>query len=227
MTFHIPTPKSCPQANAAIAQEMAADCIALLHASCGYPALSTFSTAIDAGNFTTWPGLSSDQLRKHPPQSLSMAKGHLDQQRKNTRSTRGKPTIISGPAETKGDYHPHPPPQHQKTNHIFAECFPISGLVFTDQPGEFLVPSTNGMKYMMVLYEYDSNSILAEPMRSRSGPEMTRAYEALHGQLTSRGFQPRLQQLDNQASALLTAFLDDKQVDYQHTPRKHPSSQRR
>jgi hypothetical protein len=69
-----------------------ADRIAFYHASMFSPALSTWCAAIDAGRTTTFPGeLTSALVRRHPPQSLAMIKGRLDQQRQNLRSTQPKP----------------------------------------------------------------------------------------------------------------------------------------
>jgi hypothetical protein len=70
----------------------------------------------------------------------------------------------------------------------------------------------------MILYDYDSNSILAEPMRSRTAHEMVRAYAKLHTYLVTRGLKPKLQRLDNEASQNLKDFMKSKQVDYQLAP---------
>ena len=52
--------------------------IQFLHAACGNPVPSTWIKATDAGHFATWPGLTSDNVRKHLPKSLATAKGHLE-----------------------------------------------------------------------------------------------------------------------------------------------------
>ena len=50
-----------------------------LHASCGSPKPSTFCTAIEKGNFLTWPGLTSNLVKKHLPAIEATSKGHLNQ----------------------------------------------------------------------------------------------------------------------------------------------------
>ena len=40
------------------------------------PVLSTFITAINKGNFSTWPGLTEELIANHLPKSLATAKGH-------------------------------------------------------------------------------------------------------------------------------------------------------
>ena len=48
-----------------------------LHCACFSPAPSTWTTAIDAGFFSTWPGLTSQLVRQNLPKSVATAKGHL------------------------------------------------------------------------------------------------------------------------------------------------------
>ncbi|ACI65279.1 predicted protein [Phaeodactylum tricornutum CCAP 1055/1] len=70
-----------------------ADRIAFVHASLFSPQLSTWCKAIDKGRLTTFPDITSAQVKRHPPQSVPMVKGHLDQQRSNLRSTKPKVTL--------------------------------------------------------------------------------------------------------------------------------------
>ena len=63
------------------------DLVIYLHHACFSPVPSTWIKAIDAGYFSTWPGLTSDLVRKHLPKSVATAKGHLRLDRKNVRST--------------------------------------------------------------------------------------------------------------------------------------------
>jgi hypothetical protein len=56
------------------------------------------------------------------------------------------------------------------------------------------------------------------PMKSRSASEWLKVYEHIYQELTSRGFNPKLQTLDNEASAALKSFLTDNYVEYQLVP---------
>ena len=58
------------------------DIMQYLHRAAFSPGVSTWTTAITAYFFTTWPGLNSALVRKHFPKSLATAKGHLRQNRK-------------------------------------------------------------------------------------------------------------------------------------------------
>jgi hypothetical protein len=82
-----------------------------------------------------------------------------------------------------------------------------AGQIYTDQTGRFPVISSKGNKYSMVLYEYDGNAILAEPMKNRTAQELMRAFQVMEKKLTARGLQPKLMRLDNEASQLLKSYL--------------------
>ncbi len=55
--------------------------IKYLHAAAGYPVKDTWVKAINAGNYTTWPGLTAIAVRKHFPESDETQKGHMKHQR--------------------------------------------------------------------------------------------------------------------------------------------------
>ena len=94
----------------------------------------------------------------------------------------------------------------------------ITGKIFSDQTGRFPITSSRGNKYIMIVYDFDSNAILAEPLKSRTEIELVRAYTHLHSYLTSRVLKPSLQRLDNEAPGLLKKFMHDNQVKFQLVP---------
>jgi hypothetical protein len=64
-----------------------------MHAACFSPTTATWTKAIDAGAFQSWPSLTSKAVRQLLPKSMATAMGHKDQQHKNLRSTKeAKPT---------------------------------------------------------------------------------------------------------------------------------------
>ena len=224
-TTHPPSPlldvaNSLLQSSATIASR-----VAYYHATMFSPAQSTWCAAIDAGHFTSWPELTSAQVRRHPPRSAATIKGHLDQQRANLRSTSAPstPPLPSPPpastiADPAADDHTPPSLQSQRSHELFAHCAPITGQLFSDLTGRFVQPSCSGNTDMLVLYDYDSNFIHVEPMKSKSGPEILAAYQRAHALLTSRGLRPLLQRLDNEASAALQSFMADNAIDFQLAP---------
>ena len=52
------------------------------------PVPTTFISAINNGNFSTWPVLTAEIISKHLPKSLATAKVHNELARQNVRSTR-------------------------------------------------------------------------------------------------------------------------------------------
>jgi hypothetical protein len=129
-----------------LAHGTVANRIDFYHASLFSPSLSTWCQAIDAGHFTTWPGLTSATVRKYPPQSTPMHQGHLDQVEANLRSTRLPTSNMQQPttdADIKYDVAPLAE-DNNRTTVIYADCHCTTGMVYTDPTGKFLVPSVSG-----------------------------------------------------------------------------------
>jgi hypothetical protein len=98
---------------------------------------------------------------------------------------------------------------------VYVKAIEATGQIYTDQAGRFPTTSSRGNTYIMILYDYDSNAILAEPLKSKSEGEMIRAYSKLHAYLSDRGLKPRLQKLDNECPTGLKRFMKQNEVDYQ------------
>jgi hypothetical protein len=54
----------------------------------------TWLKAIKQGLYQSWPGITYEAVNKHFPTSMDMHKGHMDQTRKNERSTKTKTNEI-------------------------------------------------------------------------------------------------------------------------------------
>jgi hypothetical protein len=52
----------------------------------------------------------------------------------------------------------------------------------------------------MILYDYDSNVIMAQPIKDRTTPELLRAFQVMEQELVARGLKPKLMKLDNEVS---------------------------
>jgi hypothetical protein len=81
------------QANGAYSTQLKTNAIKFLHAACFSPTTETWTRAIDRGHFESWPLLKSKTIRQLLPKSMATTMGHLDQQRKNLRSTKHKQTL--------------------------------------------------------------------------------------------------------------------------------------
>jgi hypothetical protein len=81
-----------------------------------------------------------------------------------------------------------------------------------------MVRSSKGNSYVMVCYVYDCSYVKVVPMKSRSASEWVKAYDHIHQELTAKRFKPKLQTLDNEASAALKHFFTTNDVKYQLVP---------
>jgi hypothetical protein len=80
------------------------------------------------------------------------------------------------------------------------------------------MPSSNGNNYLLILYDYDSNHIFAQPFKNRTAKCLLTAYQVLHTRLCKAGLKPQLQRLDNQCSELLKTFMHKQDIDFQLVP---------
>jgi hypothetical protein len=71
---------------------------------------------------------------------------------------------------------------------------------------------------VLVLYEYDGNVIVEEPMKSRADSEGVMAYTILYKQLTDAGLHPKFQMMDNKASTAVKEFLRKESIEYHLVP---------
>jgi hypothetical protein len=203
------------QCNHAHANSNQKNLINYLHAACFSFVKSTWITAIKNGNFTSWPGLTEQAVEEHLSKSTSTKKCHLNQQRQNSRTTKVKdPKVIV--TETDLDH-------SIKTQFVYAATID-AGQIYTDQTGRFPVVSSKGNKYIMILYDYDSNAILAQPIKDRTAPELLRAFQVIEQELVSRGLKPKLMKLDDEASKFLKTYIHQQNITFQLVP---PYSHRR
>jgi hypothetical protein len=146
------------------------DLINYLHAACFSPVKSTWISAIKNGNFSSWTGLTEHAVEKNLSKSTSTEKGHLNQQRQNARTTKIKDAkaIVTEPDLDHGI----------KTQFVYAATID-AGQIYTDQTGRFTVVWSKGNKNIMLLYDYDSNAILAQPIKDRTAPELLKAFQVM------------------------------------------------
>jgi hypothetical protein len=147
--------------------------------------------------------------------------GHMNQTCQNIRST-SKP--ITGAVDDLPETNIN---LGTKTNLVYAVLVD-KGQLDTDLTGKFPVRSSKGNSYVMVCYVYDCNYVKAVPIKSRSASEWVKAYDSVHQELTVKGFKPKLQTLDNEASTALKLFFNANDVAFLSTvtaatPLKEPS----
>jgi hypothetical protein len=112
--------------------------------------------------------LNEHNLEKYLSKYTSTTKGHLNQQRQNARTTEIKDAQLLD-SETDQDH-------GIKTQFVYAATID-AGQIYMDQTGRFPVVSIKGNKYIMILYDYDSNATLAKPIKDRTAPELLKPFQ--------------------------------------------------
>jgi hypothetical protein len=148
-------------------------------------------------------------VEKHLSKYTATTKGHLNQQRQDARTTQIKTNNASS-QESDIDH-------GIKTQFVYAATIDARQ-IYTDQTGRFPVVSSKGNKYFMILYDYDSNAILAQPIKDRTAPELLKAFQIMEHELVARGLKPKLMKLDNEASKLLKTYLHQQDITFQLVP---------
>jgi hypothetical protein len=197
------------------------DAINYLQGAAFSPVKSTLLQAIENGNVASRPGFTTNNVAKHYTRTIATAKFHMVQTRQNTRSMKPKkqkkaPTEEMDDA-TREDFAPKDN-LPQRTHEVYTTITDINGKVYTDLTGRFPTTSSKGNKYILVLYEYDGNVILAGPMKTKADAEAVRAYTLLYRQLTNARLRPNFQIMDNEASTAVKYFLKQNNIAYQLVP---------
>jgi hypothetical protein len=179
-----------------------------LHKALFSPTKAAMLQAVKDGHLITWPGLTEDDINKHLKLTPATAMGHMNQRRQNIRSTSKTPIEKQQPPDTD---------LGTKTHLVYAVVVD-QGQLYTDLTVEFPVRSSKGNSYVMVCYIYDCNYFKVIPMKSRSASEWVKAYDSVHQKLTVKGFKPKFQTLDNEASTAVKTFFTVNDIAYQLVP---------
>ena len=155
-----------------------------LYAACFSPPKSTFLHAIKQGFFITFPNLIAQLVSKYLIKSVASAKGHLDQQYKNCRSTQST-TLHNNKYDNPLYEDVLATPITERTNLVFLtiksnQNYSPNRKNSTDQTGRFPILSNKGNQCIMLMYDYDSNGILVHPMKNRTATEITNAFTILY-----------------------------------------------
>ena len=143
-----------------------------LHACAGSPVISTFQKVISNGNFITWPGIEKDNFKSLLKTTLATAKCYLDKERKNLQSTK-QPTEINidnFPDKDKKAY--------ERISCIIQ--FSEKETSYIDLKGKFPHKSPRGNQYLLLLHDFDENTILMEPFQSRIVSAIVKAWTKLN-----------------------------------------------
>ena len=78
---------------------------------------------------------------------------------------------------------------------------------YMDLTGKFPHTSSRGNKYLVVLYNYDSNAIVFEAIKNRQSKEILNAFQKCEQKISSHNQKTTLYILDNEASMDLKTTL--------------------
>ena len=190
--------------------------IQYLHATLGSPSKSTLLHAIRNNHLIGWPGLTVKNVNKYLNATPATAKGHLDQHCQNLQSTT---ETISKPYNVTDDISPITG-EWKKSNQALAMIVDHSttNKAYFDLTDQFPYVSTRGYKYIFIHYDYDSNAILAEPLKTRNASEIKNAWEKLHLTLSTCGITPSTYIIDNEAATEIKQAIKKYKISFQLTP---------
>ena len=82
----------------------------------------------------------------------------------------------------------------------------------------FAYPSVSGNKYEFILYDYNSNTIHADPITSRTQLQLLHARKKIIKIVENNGLKPCLKRLENECYTALKEFMDSESIKFQITP---------
>ena len=205
-----------PQANYIISKDKTKlELARYYHATLFSPSLSTLSKAINNGNLSSWPGITDLNFKSLIGTSLATELGHLDQERKNLRSTQALPNEST------------PPVPSTKTKEVYITCYfenertnllPVHRKIYSDQTGAFPYKSSRGNQYLLVMYDYDSNAIVFEPLKTRQSKAMVQAFDKCCQKLKVHSTTSNMFVLDNECSNDIKSLIKSHNSNYQLVP---------
>ena len=138
-----------------------------LHGCAFSPVISTFKTAVEKGNFVTWPGIDAINFNKLVGPIVATANGHLDQERQGLQSTKTQVKLEDAHDDA------FPPQSKPKTKEMGITITPVKNTVYSDLTGQFPHISSRGNKYLLCIYDFDANAILAGTLKTRQTKEIS------------------------------------------------------
>ena len=91
----------------------------------------------------------------------------------------------------------------------------FDGMISSDLPGRFPITPAQGNTYILVMYCYTNNAILATAIQSRLAKDIEKGYNELYKKLLLSGIILVLQRMDNETSKDLIKLINEKNLTYQ------------
>jgi len=141
--------------------------IKFLHKCLFSPPKRTLLKVLEINQFTMWPRLTKEAVRKYLPESSPATdEGHMKRQHQCIQSTQEK---VKNKVERIEYEHCMNPPQERERRIYQLFCFsglldPKAGTMYTDFTGKFPLCLVHGSTILFILYDRTTNSILATPV---------------------------------------------------------------
>ena len=209
------------------------------HQSLCSPRISTLLKAVRKGFLKGCPNLSEHLILKYLNPSPATTKGHMKRPRHGIRST-SRIALQPERADPAFDVPRVPPPEWMPgpvdfplpieggPNFIADDdesianmfCYGAfadkrSGVVYNDLTGNFPFVSFDGSICFLVVYHYEANAIFAVPIAGLDDKSIFNAYKKTFDELTQKGFKPKLNIMDNQATRYIRTFLTTEECKLQ------------
>ena len=196
-----------------------AEKVAYWAASMGAPVHDTLLRAMRKG-FIEFPGITTADVAKHPPDFTATPKGHMKMRRQGLQSTKSTtpPDDDDFFPTAKPTLGPGIPKSTEKIEYVCTKCIPLTQEHFSDMAGRFPYKSFTGAEYMLIMFCTDANYIHCETMTARTGAEYARAYQAGINFFKDRGITPQWERLDNETSRELTGVARKLDIKIQYLP---------
>ncbi len=91
----------------------------------------------------------------------------------------------------------------------------VNGLVYNDLRGKFPFMLIDGSVCFFVLYHYKTNAILVKPIANVDNRNIFAAYKEMFESLEAKGYKPKMNVINNQATKYIKKFLTKKECDLQ------------
>ena len=173
-----------------------AEFVAFVHASFGYPTLSTFLNAVSNGWLKKYPRLTSHMVSANQPHAIATAKG-LDQTRqvKRSRTLSKRQSLKNVSLEVLMEH------DHFDDPDICIKTYDLKDPIHADLTGRFPIMSFKGNQYLLVASWH--GYFLFELMASPKADCFVRAYTNVLAFFRGLGRNPAIHQLDNETSGKL------------------------
>ena len=169
-----------------------------------------YTEAIKEGWLSSFLGLPVKSVHKHFPKSAQTVMGHLHMIRKGIRPTPGDKTIKINEwmnEVMKPDYDEiiRNELSLNRKHKVGVSVFKfdeLNGIISTDLPEWFRTTLTRGHAYILVMYCYTNNTILATAIESRRAKHIEKWYYELYKKDLLSEIIPVLQRIDNETSKI-------------------------